>query len=1147
MLLPFNLSIMNKTKYKEFAPTSWAIGNKASMYVLIVMISIFGIISYNNIPKEQFPEIVIPTILVNTVYPGASPEDMENLVTRPIEKNLKSINGVKKISSSNVQDFSMIAVEFQTGIEQSEAKQRVKDAVDKSKSDLPTDLKADPNVMEIDLSQIPIMYLNIAGDYNLDRLKQYADLLQERIESLPEITRVDIVGALDREIQVDVNMYKMMSASATLGDIERAIMYENMNISGGTIDMGGMIFSVRTNGEFKTTGEIAGIIIKSGSGANVKLSDIATVKDSFKEQESFSRFNGKNVVTLNVIKKSGQNLLDANDQINEIITDLKKSKIPEDVSVDITGNQAKFTRSTLTELNNTIIIGFILVVLVLMFFMGVTNAFFVALAAPLSMAIAYIVLPGIDFTMNMLVMFAFIFALGIIVDDAIVVIENTHRIFKQNRGRLTISQSAKYAAGEVFVPILSGTLTTLAPFVPLAFWPGIVGKFMFYIPVTLIIVLFASLIVAYIFNPVFAVSFMRHEDEEVVPNRRKSWRNVLIMLSAGAFFHLVTLHGLANFILILMVLNISYLLFARKWLLAFQHRTLPRIMNRYERLLKWAISGRMPYRLFWGMVVMLFFTFTLIGIVKPKVVFFPDNEPNSILTMVTMPIGTSVNTTDSVARIVEERIARVLGEKNPIVESVITNVAKGASDNMFDNSTITSHLAKVTVNFVEYAKRNGESTSAYMEDIREALKDLKGVQISVEKNQMGPPTGKPVNIEISCDNLPLLVETASEFQNYLDSLKIPGLEEIRSDFDMGKPEIIVIVDRERANREGVSTAQIGSEIRTAILGKEVSKFRELEDQYPIQLRYDKDIRENINRLLDTKIIFRDMNSGMLKQISMSSVAKVEYLNNYGGIKRLNLKRVITITGNVKTGYNANEVVAKINKALPGFQKNEEVEIATTGEQQDQKESMNFLSIALLLSIMLILFILMLQFGSFGRTAIILVEVLFSVIGVLLGFMIFGMPISITMTGIGIVALAGIVVRNGILLVEFTDVLKAKGYRTREAIIQAGKTRITPVLLTALSTILGLFPLAVGLSLNFSTLLSDLNPQLHFGSDTVMFFGPLAWAIIFGLTFATFLTLVMIPVMYYIAYAMKVKLKRNKRFVSKGRPEFGHQPSFSVDA
>lgn len=1140
---------MKNINIKEFKPTSWAIGNKPSIFVLLLMISIFGIISYNRIPKEQFPEIVIPTILVNTVYPGASPEDMENLITRPIEKNLKSINGVKKISSSNVQDFSMIAVEFQTGIEQSDAKQRVKDAVDKSKSDLPTDLKADPNVMEIDLSQIPIMYLNISGDYNIDRLKKYAELLQERIESLPEITRVDIVGALDREIQVNVNMYKLQSASASLGDIERAIMYENMNVSGGTIDMSGMNFSVRTNGEFKTAEEIAGIIIKSGSGAVVKLSDVATVTDGFKEQESYARYNGNNVVTLNVIKKSGQNLLDANDKINEIITGLTKSKIPDDVRVEITGNQAKFTRSTLTELNNTIIIGFILVVVVLMFFMGVTNAFFVALSAPLSMALAYIVLPGIDFTMNMLVMFAFIFSLGIIVDDAIVVIENTHRIFKQNRGRLTIVQAAKYAAGEVFVPILSGTLTTLAPFFPLAFWPGVVGKFMFFIPVTLIIVLFASLIVAYIFNPVFAVLFMKHDDEEVPVNKKKAWRNVLIMIGLGVFFHLVTWHGLANFILIMDVLYIGYFLFGRKLLFAFQHRTLPRIMNRYEKLLAWAIRGRMPYRLFWGMVGMLIFTFVLIGIVKPKVVFFPDNEPNSVWVLIDMPIGTSVARTDSVTRVVEDRVYQVIGKNNPIVESVVTNVAKGASDNMFDNSTITSHKAKVSVNFIEFAKRQGESTMPYMEKIREALKDIKGVNIRVEKNKMGPPTGKPINIEISCDDLPLLVQTAFDYQKYLDSLKIPGLEEVRSDFDMGKPEIIVRVNRERANREGVSTAQIGSEIRTAILGKEVSKFREFEDQYPIQLRYEEDIRKNINRLMDAKVIFRDMNSGMLKQIALSSVADIEYINNYGGIKRLNLKRVITITGNVKTGYNANEIVAKINETLSGFSKNEEVEIKTTGEQQDQQESMNFLSVALLLSIMLILFILMLQFNSFGRMTIILIEVLFSVIGVLLGFIIFGMPISITMTGIGIVALAGIVVRNGILLVEFTDVLKAKGYRTREAIVQAGKTRITPVLLTAMATILGLVPLAVGLSLNFSTLLSDLDPQLHFGSDTVMFFGPLAWAIIFGLSFATFLTLIMIPVMYYIVYAMKVKFKRGRkpRFRKTGRPEMGHMPVFTKDA
>jgi len=478
-------------KFKEFFATSWAINNKISIYVLVFIISIFGLMNYYTIPKEQIPEIVIPMINVNTFYFGTSPVDIENLVTRPLEKNLKSMSGVKKITSRSVQDLSAIIVEFNTGIEIKDAKQRVKDAVDKTKRDLPISDQSfhEPSVNEIDLSEIPIQYINLSGDIPLDRLKKYADDMKDKIEGLKEITRVEIGGALTREIQVDVDMYKMNASSLSFRDIQGAISTNNMTQSGGNIDLQNMSRTIRVVGEVTNIDQIRNIILSSSSGAIVKLGDIATVHDGFKRPENFARFDGKNVVTLNVIKKSGQNLLDASDKIKAIIADMQKTKLPSNLIVEVTGDQSRNTRNTVNELNNTIILGFIFVTIVLMFFMGLINALFVALSVPLSMAIAFIFLPFIGFTMNMLVMFAFIFALGIVVDDAIVVIENTHRIHKKTR--MDITSSAKSAAGEVFLPILSGTLTTLAPFFPLAFWPGVVGSFMVFIPVTLIITLFA--------------------------------------------------------------------------------------------------------------------------------------------------------------------------------------------------------------------------------------------------------------------------------------------------------------------------------------------------------------------------------------------------------------------------------------------------------------------------------------------------------------------------------------------------------------------------------------------------------------------------------------------------------------------------------
>ncbi len=1126
-----------ENKFKEFKPTSWSIDNKTSIYVLAVIISIFGILSYINIPKEQFPEIVIPQILINTVYSGTSPTDIENLITKPLEKKLKSISGVKNITSSSVQDFSMIVVEFQTDVEVSDAKQKVKDEVDKAKPDLPqTGITSGPNVTDIDLSQLPIMFINLSGKYSLDKLKEYAEVMQDRIEGLKEITRVEIVGALDREIQVNVDMYKLQAASLSFNDIAGQIANENVTVSSGGIDMKGMRRSIRVVGEFKDIESLKNIIISSSRGAKIYLKDIAEVKDTYAEKESYARLNGENVVTLNIIKKGGQNLLDASDKIKVITDDLTKNKFPKNLTINITGDQSKSTRTTLKDLNNTIVIGFILVTIVLMFFMGLTNAIFVGLSVPLSMFLAYIVMPGIDFTMNMMVMFSFIFALGIVVDDAIVVIENTHRIVKKSH--MDVATAAKFAAGEVFVPILSGTLTTLAPFLPLAFWPGVIGKFMMFIPVTIIITLIASLFVAYIINPVFAVTFMKPEQEDIQTlSRKRIFTTAGIIAGLGAVFHLAGWHAFANLVLFIAVSIIAHNIWGYKAILHFQHYLIPKTLDRYERFLGWILAKRRPYYVLLGTVALLFFTFFIMGAFPPKVVFFPDTEPNAIYALIKLPVGTEVKVTDSVTYEVEKRVMKVIGKDNHLVESVISNIAKGASDNDFDIGNAIPNKGKVTVNFIEFSQRKGESTTPYMNLIRDAVKDIPGAEITVNKPAGGPPTGKPINIEVTSDDFDELRLASDKFIRFIDSLQIPGIEELKTDFDENKPEVVIEVDRVRANSEGVSTGQIGMELRTAIYGNEASKFRDGEDQYPIQVRYQYDQRTNLDKLLNTKITFMDMSSGQLKQIPLSALAKVTYLNSYSGINRKNSKRIVTISSNVVTGYNANEIIAQVKQSLPKFKKSDQVDIKITGEQEDQAETMVFLGTAALLSLCLILFILVTQFNSFGKMFIIIIEVLFSIIGVMLGFIITGMDISIIMTGMGMVALAGIVVRNGILLVEFTDILKEKGLKTRDAIIQAGKTRITPVMLTATATILGLIPLAIGFNIDFIGLFTNFQPHIHFGGDNVAFFGPLSWTIIFGLSFATFLTLILIPVMYYIMYASTVKMKRQVSAMKYKKADF----------
>lgn len=1110
---------------KEFKPTSWAIDNRTTIYLLTVFITIAGIFSYRSIPKEQFPDIVIPTIYVQTVYPGAAPKDIETLVTKPIEKQIKSISGVKKVTSQSLENVSIIMVEFNTDTEVSVAKQKVQDQVDKAAPDLPNDPNLTQTVMEVEFSEMPILFINLAGDYDLVRLKKYAEMLEDRIEAMREITRVDIVGALDREIQINANLYKMQAAGITMSDIENAVKFENMSINGGNLTVDDKQRSVSISGEFTSVDQIGNIIVNSMTGATVYLKDIAEIRDGYKEQESYGRLNKKNVVTLNVIKRGGENLIDASDKIADIIREMEASQFPKDLKVVITGDQSDSTRITLHDLINTIIIGFILVTIILMFFMGVTNALFVALSVPLSMLVAFLVIPGIDFTLNMIVLFAFLLGLGIVVDDAIVVVENTHRIF--DNGKVPIKQAAKRAAGEVFLPVLSGTATTLAPFFPLAFWGGVIGKFMFYLPITLIITLTASLLVAYIVNPVFAVDFMKPHSsgEKSQKNKKRFFATSTILIAIALIFYVSGSFGLGNFTVTMLLIFLLYRFVLERAIASFQNRVWPAVQNGYARFLSWAIVR--PKTILFGTLGLLILSLMLTAARSPKVVFFPNSDPNFVYVYASLPVGTRAAASDSVARLIEDRVYSVIGDNNPIVKSVITNVAIGANESQEDRATY-SHKAKVGVSFVTYADRRGESTADYMERIREATRGIPGVEIAVDQEENGPPVSKPINIEVSGERFEDLIHYSEKLKRYLDSLSIPGVEEIKTDLQRDMPEISVVINRERANREAVSTAQIGSLIRTSIFGAEVSRYRDENDDYPIMLRLQEDQRNDIEKIRNTIITFRDMNKGgAVRQVPLSAFADVRYTSTYASIKRKNQKRVITLSSNVLGSFNPNEVVAAIQSKIDQFNYDGElVNIKMTGEQEEQAETAAFLGFAGMLAIGLIVLILMLQFNSFGRLFIILSEILFSIIGVLLGLAIFNMDVSIVMTGVGLVALFGIVVRNGILMVEFTDLLRKEGMPLSEAVISAGRARMTPVLLTAISTILGMIPLAIGFNIDFVTLFTELDPKIYFGGDNVAFWGPLSWTIVFGLSFATFITLILVPVMYQLMETSREKL--NKR-------------------
>ncbi|MBE9466315.1 efflux RND transporter permease subunit [Dyadobacter subterraneus] len=1112
--------------HKTLSFTNWCVENRTTIYIFTVIITLAGFVVYNNLPKEQFPDIKIPQIYINTVYFGTAPADVENTINKPIEKQLKSINGVKHIKSNALQDVSVILVEFTPDVEVSDALQRVRDAIDKAKQDLPQELDSGPTAQDVNFSEFPIMNINLAGNYSLKQLKEYAEDMQDAIEAMPEISRVDIVGALNREIQINLDLPRMQSTGLTFTDIQTAVQSENINVSGGDLKVGNVRRTLRVKGEFLDMTQLANLRIRTGTGAVVRLGDIAEVTDSFEEQLDFARLDNKSVITLNVIKRAGSNLVKAADDIEVIIDKMKESELPQGLDIRITADQSERTRADLHELINTVIIGFIFVVLVLMFFMGIRDAIFIGLSVPLSALVAFVLMPvlgpviGTSFTLNTIVLFAFLLGIGLVVDDAIVVIENTHRLFNNHKD-WTIQQAVKAAAGEVFVPVLSGTLTTIAPFFPLLFWPGIVGDFMKFLPLTLILTLMSSLFVAYVINPVFAVTFMgRHEDEkEKHDTSIKAIMRPMLILAAMALVGYFVDRGVGNFFVIILVLFVfNHYILTPRILVPFQDKLLPALKNNYKKLITWLIKGYRPVFAIISMVVLLIATFIIVGIAKPEVQFFPSGDPDYIYVYNKLPSGTDALTTDSITKVIEKRVFSVLKTEKAmnIVNSVISNVGKNAGDPNNPDRAATPHKSKVTVAFVKSESRDGRSTQELLTKVRDAVAGIPGTEISVERESTGPPTGKPISIEISGDDFEELQVLEKDLLKRVQNSGIAGIDQLKSDLVTNKPEITIDIDREKAQREGISSSQIALSIRTALFGLEVSKFRDAKDEYPIMVRLKKDDRQQIEKLLSLNIVYRDMNSGgALRQVPITSVANISYSTTFSQINRKDQQRIVTLSSDVLPGYNANDIVAQIQELVNNVKVPSGYTVKMGGEQEDQAESMNFLTGAFGAAILLIYLILATQFNSVVKPLIIFFTIVLSLIGVLLGFVIFDKTFSVIMSGVGIIALAGIVVKNGILLIEFIDELRERGYPLRNAIIEGGAIRLTPVLLTASAAVLGLIPLAFGITLDFVALFRDFAPNITTGGASSVFWNILAWTIIMGLTFSTILTLLLVPCMYYV--------------------------------
>jgi multidrug efflux pump subunit AcrB len=1123
-----------KKGLKEFGLSSLSVENGTSVFVITLMILLFGIQSYQDMPKELFPEVAWPTVYINTPYFGNSAPDIENLVSRPIEKELQSITGIKNIRSTSIQDYSVITAEFNADIDLDDAVRKVKDAVDKAKSELPNDLTAEPTVLDINLSEIPIVTVNISGDYTNDELRNFAEYLQDEIEKLDEIARAELSGALDREVKVDVDLVKMESMMVSFNDLENAISSENITMSGGELVSGGYRRAIRIVGEFKDAKELESLIVKSENQRPIYLRDLAKVAFTYQDPTSIARSDGLPVVSLNIIKRQGENLLDASDKI-KLIVEKAQQTLPSDLKISLFNDQSVNTRNEVNNLENSIISGVILVVLVLLFFLGLRNAMFVGIAIPLSMLTGILVLYILGVTMNMVVLFALILALGLLVDNAIVVVENIYRYMQEGYSGW---DAAKYGAGEVAVPIIASTATTLAAFLPLAFWPGIMGEFMKYLPITLIIVLSSSLFVALVINPVFTSRFMsvdKRADERSVRRRRR--RNVLIaaigMTVLALVFHFAGAQPLRNFLAIAAGVILANWFVLRPAAFAFQNRALPVLERGYDHFI--AAALRRPMLVFSSTFLLLFLAIGLLAIRAPKIIFFPSADPTYVNAFVELPLGKDIEATNSVVQQLEQRVDRVLEPYRGIVEAVLVQIGENTSDpNSPPEPGASPHKARLTISFVPAKDRNGISTFDVMDEIREALRGLPGVNISVDKNADGPSSGKPINLEIQGDHMDRLAELSEELIRFFNSRNIPGIEELQADVKIGKPELVINIDREAARRYEISTYDIANSIRSAVFGREVSKFKQGEDDFPIFVRLDERYRYDINALLSQKVTFRSPASGQLVQVPISAVADMEYTSTYSAIKRKDLNRVITIFSNVVEGYNANEIVDEMRELMAQYPLPLGYSYEFTGEQQQQAEDMGFLNTAFAIALFSIFLIIVAQFNSVSSPFIIILSVLFSTIGVFLGYVISGRDISVIFTGVGIISLAGVVVNNAIVLIDYINLLikrkkeelglgrgqELAPEQVKLLIEQGGATRLRPVLLTAITTVLGLIPLAIGFNFNFFTLIKELDPQVFIGGDNTAIWGPMAWTVIYGLVFATFLTLIVVPVMYWLAYRLK---------------------------
>ena len=1138
---------------KEFALSSWAIKNKTTIYVAMALILFFGISAYFSMPRESFPEVKETKIYVSSIYPGNTAEDIEKLLTNPLEDKLKTVSNVVEITSTSQEDYSMIVVEFDEGIAVELAKQKVKDEIDSETSgeDWPTfnGAKVEPNVFELSLSEeIPILNINISGDYPVMKLKEFGEYLQDEIENLPEIKKVDIRGAQDKEIEVAVDIYKMMASSVSFNDITSAISNGNMTMSAGNYVTSGQRRTIRILGEIEEPSELNNFVVKSEDGDDVYLKDIADITFQEKEKTTYAREFGEQVVMLDVKKRSGKNMVAAAEQIELIVEKAKAEVFPTNLNVSITNDQSSKTIGQVDDLVNNIIFGIILVVTVLMFFLGFKNALFVGFAIPMSMFMSLMILNQLGYTMNTMILFGLIMGLGMLVDNGIVVVENVYRLMDEEG--MSRVNAAKEGIGEIAFPIIISTATTVAAFIPLGLWPGLMGQFMIYFPITLSVVLGSSLVVAIFFNSVLVSQYMRTEDKNMPLKTIIRVSLIIAVIGLAIFLFGGQYAALGSLMIFTAIMVWIYRLFLRKMANRFQKSSLVKLENWYERRLTASFKNKRPYWIVGATFLMLIIAFVgfgaSLGSQRTKVEFFPDNKPNQIIVYIEYPEGTDIEKTNAITKEIEERVYKVLNSDeymddgyNYMVESAVSQVGEGAGNPQTDGGSAAEmpHKGKITASMREYKYRRGKDSEVLRQKVQESLDGVyPGVLISVEKDQNGPPAGPPINIELEGEDYDQLIATAEQMREYINTKNIPAIDELKIDVNKDKPSMVVEVDREKAGELGVSAGQVGQQLRNSIFGTKAGVYKEGGEDYDIYVRFDEDSRYDNSALFNQTITFRN-NKGQLREIPVSAVTTKSNKSGFSAIKHRDTRRVVTIYSVLSPGYtDAGAAVAQIQNEMRNFDGvPDEIKVDYTGQIEEQNKQQAFLVGAFFSGLGLIFLILIFQFNSISKPLIIMIAIFLSFIGVFGGIVISGSAFVIMMTMMGIISLAGIVVNNGVVLLDYAQLLIDRkklrlGIPESEylphdellkTIIRSGKARLRPVLLTAITTILGLIPLAIGLNLDFFSLFSEFDANIYFGGDNVIFWGPLAWTVIYGLIVATFLTLIIVPLLFYIAIRIKM--------------------------